>query len=130
MIPPISNSGGRPLVLIPLSCVMLTVLIKDAMEEYTRYKKDQADNNHPVQVLGPDGYELIPCEQVMVGDIVRVSKDELLPCDIVLLQTPDPKGRTYIETRNLDGENHLKTKRVPHSTQLSLNKLSLTELYS
>lgn len=56
MIPPISNTGGRPLVLIPLTCVVLTVLVKDAAEEYSRYLKDKAENNRPVQVLGPDGY--------------------------------------------------------------------------
>lgn len=32
MIGPISNSGGKPLVLLPLTCVLATVLIKDAIE--------------------------------------------------------------------------------------------------
>jgi hypothetical protein len=44
-IKPISNTGGQPLVLIPLTFVTFTVLIKDAYEEFYRYLKDREENN-------------------------------------------------------------------------------------
>jgi hypothetical protein len=61
MIGPISNSDGKPLVLLPLSFVMSTVLIKDAIEEYNRYRKDKEDNSRPVQVLAQNGYTVMAC---------------------------------------------------------------------
>lgn len=103
MIPPISNSGGKPLVLIPLTFVISTVLIKDAIEEYNRYRKDTEDNSRPVEILGPNGYEVRECQEIQIGHIVRVNKDQTIPCDMVILQTSDDKGRSYVETTNLDG---------------------------
>jgi hypothetical protein len=41
MIPSISVTGGKPTTLAPLSFVIITVLIKDAYEEYQRYQKDK-----------------------------------------------------------------------------------------
>lgn len=123
MIGPISNSGGRPLVLLPLSCVIATVLIKDAVEELNRYRKDQQENGRPVEILTERGFEVVPCEAIRVGTVVRVSKDDMVPCDMVLLQTSDDKGRSYIETANLDGEMHLKVKKLPHNQLNSVRNL-------
>jgi len=53
--------------------------------------------------------------------VVRVNKDEQIPCDMVVLQTSDDKGRSYIETANLDGEMHLKVRKLPH------NKLNIVK---
>ena len=36
----------------------------------------------------------------------------MIPCDLVLLRSSDPKGVLYIETKNLDGETNLKNKYV------------------
>lgn len=44
--------------------------------------------------------------------MVKVQDEEFLPCDLLLLNTPDPKGMCYIETKNLDGETNLKNKNV------------------
>ena len=41
MIPSISVTNGKPMILLPLSIVMLAVMIKDAYEEYYRYRKDK-----------------------------------------------------------------------------------------
>ena len=43
-----------------------------------------------------------------VGDIVQVSEDEEIPCDLVVLSCEDPEGTCYITTANLDGETNLK----------------------
>ncbi|WBW74039.1 plasma membrane phospholipid-translocating ATPase complex, ATPase subunit Dnf2 [Schizosaccharomyces osmophilus] len=47
-------------------------------------------------------------KDIRVGDFVKVSDNEEIPADIVILNTSDPEGICYIETKNLDGETNLK----------------------
>jgi len=43
-----------------------------------------------------------------VGNIVKVVEDGFFPADLILLNSPGPKGTLYVETKNLDGETNLK----------------------
>ena len=46
----------------------------------------------------------------MVGQVIKIHKNEFIPADIVILHTSNPKGTCYVETKNLDGETNLKMK--------------------
>lgn len=50
-------------------------------------------------------------EDVLVGDIIRINKDENIPADILILSTNASDGECFVETKNLDGETNLKNKR-------------------
>ncbi|KYK58585.1 P-type ATPase [Drechmeria coniospora] len=50
-----------------------------------------------------------------VGNVVRLSRDEPVPADIVLLHSSGENGLAYIDTMALDGETNLKTKQVSHA---------------
>ncbi|KAJ8271598.1 hypothetical protein COCON_G00104570 [Conger conger] len=51
-------------------------------------------------------------KDVRVGDFVRLSCNEIIPADMVLLYSSEPEGVCHIETSNLDGETNLKLRQV------------------
>ncbi|KAF5006874.1 hypothetical protein FDECE_6771 [Fusarium decemcellulare] len=52
--------------------------------------------------------------EIKVGDLIRLSRDEPIPADIVLLHSDGENKLAYIETMALDGETNLKSKQVTH----------------
>ena len=89
-------------------------MIKDAFEDYKRYKSDKSENEAPANVMSKSDFTFTETQtqKIIVGDIVRVDNDQTIPSDILLLQTSDPKGQCFIETMNLDGETNLKIKQT------------------
>ena len=61
-------------------------------------------------------FKLISWSFVKVGQVVKVRRDEYFPADIVLINSNDPQGIWYVETKNLDGETNLKYKTPDTST--------------
>lgn len=51
-------------------------------------------------------------QDVRVGDVIRLRRDDPVPADIVLLHATGPNGIAYIETMALDGETNLKSKQA------------------
>ncbi|ORY60272.1 P-type ATPase [Pseudomassariella vexata] len=49
-------------------------------------------------------------KDVKVGDILRLSRDEEVPADLVLLHATGENGLAYIDTMALDGETNLKSR--------------------
>lgn len=44
LIPSISNSGGFPAQLLPLTVVVIISMLKDLFEDWKRHKSDNAEN--------------------------------------------------------------------------------------
>ncbi|KAL9933492.1 hypothetical protein V8E36_007668 [Tilletia maclaganii] len=55
-------------------------------------------------------------KKLEVGDIVLLREDDQVPADIVILNSSDPDGNAYIETKNLDGETNLKVRKALKAT--------------
>ncbi|PSS00840.1 hypothetical protein BD289DRAFT_458411 [Coniella lustricola] len=49
-------------------------------------------------------------QDIRVGDIIKLRRDENVPADVILLHATGPNGVAYIETMALDGETNLKSK--------------------
>ncbi|EER37380.1 P-type ATPase [Histoplasma capsulatum H143] len=47
---------------------------------------------------------------IQVGNVIKLSRDQPAPADLVLLHADGPNGIAYIETMALDGETNLKSK--------------------
>lgn len=54
----------------------------------------------------------IKWEELKVGDVIQVNRDQDVPADIVLLHANGENGLAYVETMALDGETNLKSKQV------------------
>jgi phospholipid-transporting ATPase len=73
-----------------------------------RYKADQVANGTRVEVLREGKFVAMESREISTGDVVRVSKDEQFPADMVLLSVSGGAPLCYVETSNLDGESNLK----------------------
>lgn len=114
-IPNVSPTN-RWTTLVPLSIVLLASAFKEVSEDWRRFSADAEMNARSVGVLGPDGFARRKWRDVVVGDIVRVERNEFFPADLVLLSSSEPEGLAYVETANLDGETNLKVKQAAPAT--------------
>jgi phospholipid-translocating ATPase len=86
---------------------------KQGYEDFLRYRADNMVNLSLVSVIR-NGEDLeIKCEDIRPGDLVNVSRDCDVPCDLVVMKTSEKGGKCHITTANLDGETNLKTLSVP-----------------
>lgn len=89
-------TGGTPTVLFPLAFVMLAVMVKDAYEEYYRYRKDKKENEREVEVLENNHFVMKTWEQLSVGTVIKLRKENLIPCDCIVLKTSDPENKCFV----------------------------------
>ncbi|XP_074547885.1 phospholipid-transporting ATPase VD [Halichoeres trimaculatus] len=111
---PVVEAFQKEITMIPLVVVLIVIAIKDALEDYRRYLFDKKVNNNVVRVFcGKQKTYVQRCwKDVQVGDFVRLSSNEIIPADLLLLYSSDPRGVCYIQTSNLDGETNLKQRQV------------------
>ncbi|KAL7069105.1 hypothetical protein ACR3K2_03620 [Cryptosporidium serpentis] len=111
LIPDISDSGGKPSLLIPLTIILCVSCTKDALDDIKRHKSDWEENNRAAIYFSTDGsLKKKKWEDIEVGDIVKIYDGEYFPADLILLHSSDSCGVVFIETKNLDGETNLKGK--------------------
>ncbi|KAK4122150.1 phospholipid-translocating P-type ATPase [Parathielavia appendiculata] len=74
----------------------------------------QVPELEPVDIEGAEHgrWARIEWQDIRVGDIIQLQRDENVPADIVLLHATGPNGVAFIETMALDGETNLKSKQA------------------
>ncbi|KAJ6239211.1 putative phospholipid-transporting atpase [Anaeramoeba flamelloides] len=95
----------------PLIFVLTVSGIKAAIDDLNRRKEDRKANNKQFKYYDYQSNEIrtIKSGNLMVGDLVFVEKDRVLPADIVVISTSDVQDNLcFIETSNLDGETNIK----------------------
>lgn len=89
-------------------------MIRKGLEDWHRKKADHEQNYASAYVLDPNSETLTqkPCKELKIGDIIKVSYQQPVPADLLLLATSESEGNCSVETSNLDGETNLKRKEV------------------
>jgi phospholipid-translocating ATPase len=136
MIPGLSTTGTYTTI-VPLLFFVSVSIAKEGYDDLRRYRLDKAENNHDAQVLrtdmrpmtrrstGEDNstsasnralyWQTIKWQDLQVGDIVKLERDDAAPADLALLHTSGENGVAYVETMALDGETNLKSKQTTAS---------------
>lgn len=130
MIPGLSTTGTYTTI-VPLLFFVTISIAKEGYDDLRRYRLDKAENNKTSYVLRAHGtteregdngngsmstadmwkpWVETKWQDIRVGDIVRLKRDDAAPADLVLLHARGTEETAYIETMALDGETNLKSK--------------------
>ncbi|KAN0065197.1 phospholipid transporting ATPase [Thecaphora frezii] len=93
----------------------------NATAQATAYSVGHASNAEGVvdyrrHTPGTAKWERTLWKKLEVGDIVLLREDDQVPADMIILNTSDPDGNAYVETKNLDGETNLKPRKSLKAT--------------
>jgi phospholipid-translocating P-type ATPase (flippase) len=103
----------------PFIFVLGVSMIREGLEDLKRHKQDHIENSLKVQILdnnfdqntdveNRNMFKSVKSSDLQVGDIVKLTKDSVIPADMIILSCSNPSKTAYIETSNLDGEKNLK----------------------
>lgn len=114
---------------VPLSCVLLVSIMREAVDDFLRFKRDKAVNSQLYQKLTPSGTSIpIPSSKIKVSDLIIVDKDQRVPADMILLKTTEKNGACFVRTDQLDGETDWKLRSAIPATQQIQNDEDYFEL--
>lgn len=130
MIPGLSTTGSYTTI-IPLMIFVSISMAKEGYEDVRRNRLDKEENERTTLVLNRSSttaerksstnsshfsttsaaWTSTKWQALNVGDVLLLQRDEAVPADIVLLHCPGTEGAAHIETKSLDGETNLKSKK-------------------
>ena len=114
---------------VPLAFVLTVTMSKEAWDDISRRRRDREANTELYEVLNADSH-LTQAQHLKVGSLVRLHKDQRIPADMILLQSSESTGESFIRTDQLDGETDWKLRISCALTQIAtlsaLNDISIT----
>lgn len=113
-----------------LMVVLVVSAVKEIIEDLKRAHSDKELNYSKTEIYLEANNEFVRKRwiDIKVGDIIKVSSEEAIPADMIVISSSEPEGLCYIETANLDGETNLKIKQARTETAKFIDSRSLTNL--
>ena len=112
----------------PLLFVLAVSFLKEMFDEFNRWRRDKEQNMQKYTLITPFGPTQICSQDLHVGHIISVHAGERIPADLIVLQTSDEVGTTFIKTTQLDGETDWKLRRSLPFTQVRKNIFELSNI--
>ena len=91
--------------------------MKEAVDDYKRYKKDMEQNTQKFIKLTKTGEISLTSAEISVGDLIKIHQNERIPADMVLIYTSDKSKTIFLRTDQLDGETDWKLRKPVQLTQ-------------
>ncbi|KAG5459499.1 MAG: hypothetical protein BJ554DRAFT_91, partial [Olpidium bornovanus] len=91
----------------PLLIVLAVSAIKNAAEDYKRYKQDNKANQRVYAVIKDGRAVPTMSKDINPGNVLRLRNGDTVPSDVLCLSTSIYGGTCYVETAELDGETRL-----------------------
>uniref|UniRef100_A0A8D3DSE0 Phospholipid-transporting ATPase n=1 Tax=Scophthalmus maximus TaxID=52904 RepID=A0A8D3DSE0_SCOMX len=106
---PLVEAFQPEIALVPVMLVLLVTAVKDIWEDYRRFKFDHLINRLLCHVYSSKQKVYIDqCwKDVRVGDFVRLSCNEIIPADMLLLYSSDPPWETNLKQRQVVSDHPL-----------------------
>ena len=109
----------------PLVFVLFVTLVKEALDDIYRYKRDKEENNQTFTYLlilkrkyDKSGIKTqIRSADIKVGDLIELQQNNRIPADMIVLKSNDENGSLFIRTDQLDGETDWKLRKAIPFTQ-------------
>ncbi|XP_011928321.1 PREDICTED: phospholipid-transporting ATPase IK isoform X2 [Cercocebus atys] len=111
----------------PMVCLVFIRATRDLVDDIGRHKSDRTINNRPCQILMGKSFKRKKWQNLCVGDVVCLHKDNIVPADMLLLASTEPSSLCYVETVDIDGETNLKFRQalmVTHKELTSVKKMA------
>ncbi|KAM3619285.1 uncharacterized protein V6R79_005496 [Siganus canaliculatus] len=105
---PVISSVPWYITIIPLSVVLTVRGLKDLANDMARRRSDSQINSRPCDILLSQSFSTMKWKNLLVGDVLRIHKDQIIPADLLLLCSSEPHSLCYVETADIDGETNLK----------------------
>jgi phospholipid-translocating ATPase len=107
--------------LLPLLFAFTLTAVKEGYDDVKRHRSDTECNTRRFDVLRRGEWAKVNSMDIRVGDVLRLHRDEEIPCDGVCIASPtEAGGVVYIRTENLDGEIDLKPRLAVAGSPLNL----------
>ncbi|RMC16280.1 hypothetical protein DUI87_08495 [Hirundo rustica rustica] len=113
----IKNQKYNFFTFIPGGFVLTVTVVREAVDEFRRYKRDKEMNSQLYSKLTVRGKVQVKSSDIQVGDLIIVEKNQRIPSDMVFLRTSEKTGSCFIRTDQLDGETDWKLKVAVSCTQ-------------
>ena len=82
----------------PLVFVLFVTMLKEAYDDILRMLRDRELNLTKYEFVTQTGLRKISAQDIRVGHIIKVHKDQRLPADLLLLKASGTSGSIFIRT--------------------------------